>query len=214
MSGRSPARRVADTRGFGLVEALVATMIFAVVALGIGSLYLATARQFATASAETSLQRGGTLIQEELTRHLLRASALQVQTGTVPLCQPSAGVTLPPNEALLYQRFVQVVDGGPLVAEFWCVFRHQERLRRCPVPGLLPPQTCTGTPADLLHGAQLAPGEEVVVTGARFEYAAVPGATATTMDLGFDLDLRRPGTTVSLLGGPPRRFSLNVTIRN
>lgn len=56
-----------------LVEILVATVIFAVVAVAIGSFYLSTQRAFDYGSAQAFAQRQGTLLQEELQRRLQRA---------------------------------------------------------------------------------------------------------------------------------------------
>ena len=62
-----------DGRGITLVEALVATAIFAIVAVAIGSFYVSTQRAFDYGSAQAFAQRQGTLLQEELQRRLQRA---------------------------------------------------------------------------------------------------------------------------------------------
>jgi hypothetical protein len=216
-------RRVApvfrDVRGYSMVELMVAAAIFMVVAFGMGSMYLFSRQSFDTASTETFLQRQGTLIQEELTRHILRASALEVQPSATPLCRPSAAATIPLNESLLYQRFVQDASTGVLQTEFWCVYRHQPAgapfplLYRCPVAGLAPPQNCTATGENLLAGAPVPGNQALAVTGASFTLSPVAGAVATTVDLSFDLDLRRVTPNQSLVLAP-RRFSFNTTIRN
>jgi type II secretory pathway pseudopilin PulG len=56
-----------------LVEVLVASAIFAVVAVAIGSFYVSTQRAFDYGSAQAFAQRQGTLLQEELQRRLQRA---------------------------------------------------------------------------------------------------------------------------------------------
>jgi len=62
-----------DRRGVTLVELLVATVIFAIVAVAIGSFYVSTQRAFDYGSAQAFAQRQGTLLQEEIQRRLQRA---------------------------------------------------------------------------------------------------------------------------------------------
>ncbi len=62
-----------DHRGITLIEALVATAIFAIVAVAIGSFYVSTQRAFDYGSAQAFAQRQGTMLQEELQRRLQRA---------------------------------------------------------------------------------------------------------------------------------------------
>jgi prepilin-type N-terminal cleavage/methylation domain-containing protein len=62
-----------DRRGLTLVEVLVASAIFAIVAVAIGSFYVSTQRAFDYGSAQAFAQRQGTLLQEELQRRLQRA---------------------------------------------------------------------------------------------------------------------------------------------
>jgi len=56
-----------------LVELLVATAIFTIVAVAVGSLYVSTQRAFDYGSAQAYAQRQGTMIQEDLQRRLQRA---------------------------------------------------------------------------------------------------------------------------------------------
>lgn len=62
-----------DPRGLTLVEVLVATAIFAIVAVAVGSFYVSTQRAFDYGSAQAFAQRQGTMLQEELQRRLQRA---------------------------------------------------------------------------------------------------------------------------------------------
>ena len=62
-----------DRRGVTLVELLIATAIFAIVAVAVGSLYVSTQRAFDYGSAQAYAQRQGTMIQEDLQRRLQRA---------------------------------------------------------------------------------------------------------------------------------------------
>jgi prepilin-type N-terminal cleavage/methylation domain-containing protein len=62
-----------DRRGVTLIELLVAGVIFAIVAVAIGSFYVSTQRAFDYGSAQAFAQRQGTLLQEEIQRRLQRA---------------------------------------------------------------------------------------------------------------------------------------------
>ena len=225
MTRRALRQSLRDARGFTIVELLVAAIIFAVVIFGMGSLYLSARQSFDFANVETFLQRQGTLIQEELARDILRAASLQVQTTSATLCRPSSSVTIAANQSILYERFVQNGSGGPLQTEFWCVYRHQPSgvpypsLYRCPLDPTIvgvnpPPYNCTQTAENLLAGAYVPPGQALSVPDVSFSIPVlVPGAIATTVDLRFDLDLRRTSPDASLLLSP-RRFSFNTTVRN
>ena len=72
MSAR-PTALAREQRGVTLVEILVATAIFAIVAIAVGSFYVSTQRAFDYGSAQAFAQRQGTLLQEELQRRLQRA---------------------------------------------------------------------------------------------------------------------------------------------
>lgn len=67
------SRLYRDHRGVTLVELLVASSIFAIVAVAIGSLYVSTQRAFDYGSAQAYAQRQGTMIQEDVQRRLQRA---------------------------------------------------------------------------------------------------------------------------------------------
>jgi prepilin-type N-terminal cleavage/methylation domain-containing protein len=67
------SRLYRDRRGVTLVELLVATAIFTIVAVAVGSLYVSTQRAFDYGSAQAYAQRQGTMIQEDLQRRLQRA---------------------------------------------------------------------------------------------------------------------------------------------
>lgn len=196
-----------------LIELMVGTVIFVFVLLSLGSMYLAATRGFGLSSAETTLQRQGTSIEERLVDHVLRARSLQVAE-----CGP-ASVTISANESIIYQRLVQNSNTFVLEDEFWCVYRHKPlndpypQLWRCHIPGLTPPQTCSSTPENLLSGALTPPGQAISVSDSRFEVAPVVGALATTVDIRFDLDLRVVASDQPLLISP-RRFGFNTTVRN
>lgn len=209
-----------DAHGLTLVELLVAAAIFIFVAFGMGSLYLSAKRGFDFGSAEAFVQRQGTLVQEELARHILRATLLQVAQ-----CRPNGSVTIAAGESIIYQRLVQDPTSGALQNEYWCIYWFQRtspadpypQLWRCRIAGPTPPQNCTSTPENLLPPVPASiSGQLVSVSSANF---AVPlscvGVTcvATSVDIRFDLDLRDGATGPSLLWSA-RRFGFNTTIRN
>jgi prepilin-type N-terminal cleavage/methylation domain-containing protein len=214
-------RHLRDARGMTMVEMLVAGAIFAIVALAAGTMYVSSQQSFATASAETFLQRQGTLIQEELERHVLRASGIQIQTTATKLCGRS-GFTPAVNQSMLYQRFVD--SGSGLVSQFWCLFKEPAAqsigsLFRCRVPSNALGASCDltlGPIENLLTGTLMPRNQVVNVMDAAFAFF-VPGGgvtpVATTVDLRFDLDLRNVTPSQSLLYGP-RRFQFNLTTRN
>lgn len=223
MSGYDPGagvrgRTFGSRRGFTFVELMVASVIFVFVVFAVGALYLSAKRSLDFGSAEVYLQRQGTLIQEELARHILRAASAQVAQ-----CGPS-GVTVPAGQSLLYQRLVASAATGALESEFWCIYQPPPggpppSLWRCRVSGLAPPQTCSGTSENLVANViQPLPGQAVQVSNTSFAVAAVtcggsPCATAASIDIRFELDLLQGASGASLLWGP-RRFGFNTTIRN
>lgn len=65
---------MSDQRGLSLVELLVAAALATVVAGGLFSAYVATARSFGESGAQVALQRQGTLVLEEIGRQVRGAS--------------------------------------------------------------------------------------------------------------------------------------------
>jgi len=210
------ARALRGTRhgasGVTLLEALVAVAVFTFVALALGSLYLPVLGQggFDLGTAETFLQSQGTLIAEELVRHILRASALQVA---------ACGSATVAGQSIIYERWVQNPSTSVLQSEFWCVYQYQRPsdpyplLWRCRLTGLTPPQSCTAEPLEsLLAGSPVRRGLALAVSNTTFAVATA-SAVATTVDVRFDLDLLRVDSGQSLLTSP-RRFGFNTTVRN
>jgi prepilin-type N-terminal cleavage/methylation domain-containing protein len=230
---------VRDGRGFVLLELLVSAVIFAIVALGMGGMYLMSTRAMEEGSTMAYLQRQGTQVEEELARHMQRATALQVDPpgATASQCHPASGVNLSPGKSVLYQRTVGTSTSTaspppaafwPSSHEYWCVYEYQRpadtypQLWRCQVSGLAAPQTCSTTPENLLRGALRAfRGLPIAASGSCFTPMGTtcpPPSPACagcppSMDVTFALDVKPSPTAGSLVGGA-RQFRFNVTLRN
>ncbi len=222
----------------------MALLIFAIVGLGTGSLYLSTTRAMDEGSAIAYVQRQGTQIQEVLARHIQRATALEVDAygATHSLCQPSSGVNLSRGKSIIYQRTVGTTGSptSPSNHEFWCVYEYKRttdpyaQLWRCQVSGLTPPQACSTTPENLVASALRGfRGLSIGVSGtcfrpqgldpATYPYSSCIPATAPSslpccppsVDVTFALDVKRSTTdSVGVLLIQPRQFAFNLTIRN
>jgi hypothetical protein len=79
-----------DQRGLSLVELLVAAVLTAVVAGGLFSAYVATARSFGESSAQAALQRQGTLVLDEIGRQV--RGAIEPKPGDPPPLRPALSV--------------------------------------------------------------------------------------------------------------------------
>jgi prepilin-type N-terminal cleavage/methylation domain-containing protein len=227
MKVRQRLSHAANSGGFTLVELLVAAALFAFIALGMGAVYVSAVNTLDTSTTETSLQRQGTALGDVLTRHMYRATALQIAA-----CRPTGSplVTLPIGESVMYQRSVSDGATGALVEEFWCVYRYRPSsaaypsLWRCPIARMSPvPQTCTAPSENLLNGMPtLRAGVAVAVLPTKstsgvdqpiFTLAPLAAPVATTVDIRFALDLRRIADDATETFGA-RAFGFNVTIRN
>ncbi|MBI4529746.1 MAG: prepilin-type N-terminal cleavage/methylation domain-containing protein [Deltaproteobacteria bacterium] len=82
-----------DDRGFTLIEVLVASVIGAVVLLGISNFYLSTLRLGDQSSSQTFLQRQASFIIEEMARQTRPACDLALNSGCP--ATPSLRVTQP-----------------------------------------------------------------------------------------------------------------------
>jgi type II secretory pathway pseudopilin PulG len=162
---KTPRQRcfLRDSDGFTLAELLVTTLMFAVIGLGLGTIYLSSTQSMDEGSTMVYLQRQGTQIQEELARHIQRATVLEVDAygATQSLCQPAAGVNLSRGKSIIYQRTVGTTGSpaSPGSDEYWCVYEYKQptdpypQIWRCQVSGLTPPQVCSTTPENLIGNA-------------------------------------------------------------
>src|SRR5262249_4179949 len=156
-------RPLPDVRGYALLELLLAGLVVGVVGLGLGALYLFSAKAMDEGSTMVYLQRQGTQIQELLTRRIQRATILQMDSygAAASLCHPPDGADLAAGKSVIYQTTVGTVGSpsSPSAHQYWCVYEYKRstdpaaQLWLCEVAGLTPPQTCVGTPHSLLADA-------------------------------------------------------------
>ena len=133
------------------------------IGLGLGGIYLLSTQAMDEGDTMVYLQRQGTLIQEELTRLIQRATVLEVDAygAGQSLCQPEGGVDLPAGKSIIYQRTVATTGSptDPSSHEYWCAYEYKRpadayaQLWLCQVSGLTPPQTCLSPRQNLLATA-------------------------------------------------------------
>ena len=107
------ARLRRDRRGVTLVELLIATAIFTIVAVAIGSLYASTQRAFDYGSAQAYAQRQGTMIQEDLQRRLQRAVDFAVTGCGSATATASVRYSLPDGTDWCLHQDQKVGDTSP-----------------------------------------------------------------------------------------------------
>jgi prepilin-type N-terminal cleavage/methylation domain-containing protein len=102
-----------DRRGITLVEILVATAIFAIVAVAVGSFYVSTQRAFDYGSAQAFAQRQGTLLQEDIQRRLQRAVDFSVTSCGSGTATASVRYSLPDGTLWCLHQDQKVGDSFP-----------------------------------------------------------------------------------------------------
>lgn len=123
-------------RGVTLVEVLLAAVAGAIVLLGIGSFYVSMVNAYKQGTNQASLQRQGTMIQEELARKVL--PAYRVEGG------PCGGGTTNSNSLLV------TLSAGI----FLCFYQQADQVFECDMADLTKSTACaTGTVRNLLAGA-------------------------------------------------------------
>ena len=217
-----------DNRGFTMVEVMVVSVIFVLIAFGAGSLYLSARRGLDYSSAEAFLQRQGTLIEERLTEELKSATSVQV-TGCREI-DPTSSPAMPANTSVVYSRHY---PGRATPTEFWCIYEYQRssaspfaQLWRCPLASLSA-TTCTGGAANAENLLPPAPssvgGQRVEVTKTTFCPTGVAPCAATgvtpasrAVDVWFEMNLYPPNSTNrnDRLLSNPRFFGFTIAYRN
>jgi prepilin-type N-terminal cleavage/methylation domain-containing protein len=209
-----PAALRGDRRGMTLVEILVATAIFAIVAVAIGSLYLSTQRAFDYGSAQAHAQRQGTMIQEDLQRRLQRAVDFAVTACGSATATAAVRYSLP--------------DGG-----LWCLHQDQKagdtfpQLYVCTLNSGLPlgggGSACDVGSAQSLTGQAQAMSETAGKLGTQLRVASTTFIPISTMNgstmAGRALDVRfdlYDGVMYSLnpASYTGMRFGFTTTLRN
>ncbi len=109
-----------NNRGLGLVEHLVTMSVGIVVLLGISSFYISTVRVYSQSSSQTSLQRQGTMIIDEMTRRIQFANGLVEDHPTDCPATPSLKVTQPRAAGFycFYQSGDQLLERRPDGSDF------------------------------------------------------------------------------------------------
>jgi hypothetical protein len=77
MTARSLVGLLRDARGFTLLEAVVASVVFMTIVLGMATLYTTSQQAYNYGTSQAYLQRVGTLLQERIQRELVGSIALQ-----------------------------------------------------------------------------------------------------------------------------------------
>jgi prepilin-type N-terminal cleavage/methylation domain-containing protein len=160
-------QRRSGARGFTLLELLLASVIFVVVAISVGTFYLATVKAFARGSAQGYVQRVGSQVESEMVRHLTRAVAFHstwVAGDTGSACG-NAGA----SASLLFERpdLFGAVTTVLHPCRFCCIYQVREtatftghlvadafpQLYICTVAGAAGSQPCTANRRQLTAGA-------------------------------------------------------------
>lgn len=211
---KSLARLLRDPRGVTLVELLVATAIFTIVAVAIGSLYISTQRAFDYGSAQAYAQRQGTMLQEDLQRRLQRAMDFTVIGCGSASATASVQYRLP--------------DGG-----VWCLHQDQKvgdtfpQLYVCTLNSGIPlfggSSACDVGSAQSLTGQAQAMNESARKLGTQLRVASTTFVSVSTLNgsamAGRALDVRfdlYDGVMYSLNPGSytGMRFGFTTTLRN
>jgi prepilin-type N-terminal cleavage/methylation domain-containing protein len=203
-----------DRRGVTLVELLVASAIFAIVTVAIGSFYVSTQRALDYGSAQAFAQRQGTLLQEELQRRLQRAVDFAVTACGSASATASVRYSLP--------------DGT-----LWCLHQDQKvgdtfpQLYVCSLNGGIPLVSggfaCDAGSARNLTGQAQNVNEMAQRLGTQVRVASTTFLTVSTMNgsamTGRALDVRfdlYDGAMYSLYPASytGMRFGFTTTLRN
>ncbi len=207
------ARLGRDRRGVTLVELLVASAIFAVVAVAVGSLYVSTQRAFDYGSAQASAQRQGTMIQEDLQRRLQSAVDFTVTGCGSATATASVRYNLPNGSLWCLHQDQKVSDTFPQL--YVCSLNSG-------IPLFSGGFACDVGSAQSLTGQAQAMNENARKLGTQLRVASTTFLTVSTLNgtsmAGRALDVRfdlYDGVMYSLNPGyTGMRFGFTTTLRN
>jgi prepilin-type N-terminal cleavage/methylation domain-containing protein len=219
MTTRVRDLRVRGSQGFTMLEMLLALFIFSIVLGALGTLFYTTRQSFDYSTAQSHVQRNGTIIQEWMQKELTPALALQVvdcgPNGTVQkslMYQTQTGAT-----RCMYER-MESGDPGP-------------QLYRCNMASWTVGGGCTNTAENLLR--ILLPsvvsenlGAQVFVQNTQFtRVTCLPNASGSCGDAGrsvlaplvdarFDMHLSAGVLNDMANAYTGQRFLVSIATRN
>ena len=213
MNAETAPHRVRRARGFTLMELLLASLIFVVMIVAVGSVYISTVRGLEQASTQSFVQRAGTRVQEALADHLSSATAFNGGT-----CGP-VGATA----SYIFQKSV-VTRLHPCT--FCCLYQFQDsansdafpQLYLCSITSLSSTACLTNTSNNLLGGSP--EGRNLRISALTFTPVLLVGsaniAVAPALRVTFELrDGVFSAPSVTCVDQPPCwQFQLTATARN
>jgi hypothetical protein len=148
MTARSLVGLLRDARGFTLLEAVVASVIFMTILLGMTTLYTTSQQAYNYGTSQAYLQRVGTLLQERIQRELVGSIALQ----TVD-CGPNSTANL----SVMYVTPGAGGSGAAASQRIFCLWQQTistppgPQLFRCQLTNFAVGDTCrSGTTENML----------------------------------------------------------------
>jgi prepilin-type N-terminal cleavage/methylation domain-containing protein len=214
MNARPVARRAGGQRGFTLLELLIASVIFVLISLAVGAVYISAVRGIEQASTQGFVQRQGTRIQEVLADHL--SSAVALYGGS---CGPVGT-----SASFIFQK---TVTSRLHPCTFCCLYEFQDtalgdvspQLYLCSITSLTTTTCASGTAANLLAGTP--EGRNLRVSGTAFTQVFQIGSSASiVVSPAVNIRFELRDTTFSNPTGvcrdqtPCWQFQLTATVRN
>ena len=184
-----------NTRGFTILEALLATALFSIVALALATLFSTARTGFDFTATHAFVQRTGTVLSENIQRDLTMAAALQVvPCGGQSQDGQSVMYTTPLGKTRCIFAGTLAGDLGP-------------QLYRCDLGTWAAGSACTTTPQNLLTTLQALNAPEKLTThivASNVKFQRVPcvktgseicstadlQVVSSLFNLRFDLDVR------------------------
>ena len=214
MNARTSARRAGDQRGFTLLELLIASIIFVLISLAVGAVYVSAVRGIEQASTQSFLQRQGTRVQEVLADHL--SSAIALYGG-------SCGAVGAPASYI----FQKTVTSRLHPCTFCCIYELQDtalgdvspQIYLCSIASLVSTTCTAGTQVNLLAGTP--EGRNLRVSGTTFTPVFQVGSSASivvspAVNIRFELRDGVYSNPAGVCREQPLcwQFQLTATVRN